>query len=81
MGVSVSNPIPKQLSEVNIVRSEFASKRLEMERKYKMLQEVAEKLEENVRVHEHKAQKMMDVYTKAKSKNENLYIANKKLCG
>ena len=37
MRISVPNPIPKQLSEVDIVRSEFASKRLEMERKYKKL--------------------------------------------
>ena len=37
MRVSVSDRTPKQLSEVDIVRSEFASKTLEMERKYKML--------------------------------------------
>ena len=41
--VSVSDPIPKQLSKEDIVRSEFASKRLEMERKYKKLQEIVEK--------------------------------------
>ena len=32
-------------------------------------------------VHKRKAQRMTDVYTKAKNENENLYIANKKLCG
>ena len=37
MRVFVRDYIPKQLSEVDIVRSEFASKRLEMERKYKKL--------------------------------------------
>ena len=50
-----------------------------MERKYKMLQEVVEKSEENARVHEHKARKMTKGYTKVKGENENLYIANKKL--
>ena len=79
MRVFVPDPIPKQLSEVDIVRSEFASERLEMEQKYKRLQEVAEKLEENARVHEHKARKMTEGYTKVKGENENLYIANKKL--
>ena len=58
MGVPVPDPIPKQLSEVDIVRSEFASKRMEMEQKYKMLQDVAEKSDNNARVHEHKARKM-----------------------
>ena len=43
MKVSVTDPIPKQLSEVDIVRSEFALERLEKERKYKRLQEVVEK--------------------------------------
>ena len=79
MRVFVPDPIPKQLSEVDIVRSEFASKRLEMEQKYKKLQKITEKLEENARVHEHKAQKMTEGYTKVKGENENLYIANKKL--
>ena len=37
MRVSVSDPIPKQLLEVDIVRSEFALERLEMEWKYKKL--------------------------------------------
>ena len=55
MKVSVPNSIPKQLSEVDIVRSEFASERLEIERKYKKLQEIVEKSKENARVHEHKA--------------------------
>ena len=66
--------IPKQLSKVNIVRSEFALERLEIERKYKRLQEVAEKSEENARVHEHKDRKMTEGYTKVKGENENLYI-------
>ena len=52
-----------------------------MEHKYLRLQEIENKAESNARAHEHKAQKMADVYTKAKSENENLYIANKKLCG
>ena len=43
MSVSVPDLIPKQLSEVDIVRSEFTLERLEMEQKYKRLQEVAEK--------------------------------------
>ena len=50
-----------------------------MERKYKRLQEITEKSEENARVHEHKARKMTEGYTKVKGENENLYIANKKL--
>ena len=50
-----------------------------MEQKYKKLQEVVEKSKENARVHEHKAQKMTEGYTKVKEENENLYIANKKL--
>ena len=79
MRVSVPDPIPKQLSEIDIVRSEFTSKRLEMEWKYKKLQEIAEKSEENTRVHEHKARKMTEGYTKVKGENENVYIANKKL--
>ena len=37
MRISVPNPIPKQLSEMDIARSEFASERLEMEQKYKKL--------------------------------------------
>ena len=79
MRVSVLDPIPKQLSEVDIVRSEFALERLEMEQKYEKLQEVVEKLKENARIHEHKAWKMIEGYTQVKGKNENLYIANKKL--
>ena len=55
MRVSVPDPIPEQPSEVDIVRSEFTSERLETEQKYKKLQELAKKSEENSRVHEHKA--------------------------
>ena len=61
------------------MQSEFALERLEMERKYKRLQEIIEKSEENPRVHEHKARKMTKGYTKVKGENENLYITNKKL--
>ena len=50
-----------------------------MERKYKGLQEITEKSEKNARVHEHKARKMIEGYTKMKGENENLYIANKRL--
>ena len=50
-----------------------------MERKYKKLQEIVEKSEENARVHEHKAWKVTEGYTKVIGENENLYIANKKL--
>ena len=79
MRVPVLDLIPKQLSEVDIVRSEFALERLEMEQKYEKLQEIVEKSEENARVHEHKARKMTEGFTKVKDENENLYIANKKL--
>ena len=79
MRISVPDPIPRPLSEVNIVRLEFTSERLEMEQKYKRLQEIVEKSEENAQVHEHKARKMREGYTKVKSENENLYVANKKL--
>ena len=79
MRVSVPNPMPERLSKVDIVRSEFTSKRLEMEWKYKRFQEITEKSEENAKVHEHKAQKMTEDYTKMKGENENLYIANNKL--
>ena len=79
MRVSIPNPIPEQPSEVDIVRSEFASKRLEMEQKYKKLQELVEKSEENSRVYEHKARRMTEGYSKVKGENENLYIANKNL--
>ena len=64
---------------MDIVRLEFASERLEMKKKYKKLQELVEKSEENSRVHEHKARRMTKGYTKVKGENENLYIANKKL--
>ena len=79
MRVSISDPIPEQPSEVDIVRLEFASERFEMEQKYKKLQELAEKSKKNSIIHEHKAQRMTEGYTKVKSENENLYIANKKL--
>ena len=79
MRIFVLDPIPKQLSKVDIVRSEFASERLKMERKYKKLQKIAEKSEENARVHEHKARNVTEGYTKVNDENENLYIANKKL--
>ena len=79
MRVFVPYPIPKKLSEVDIVRAEFTSERLEMERKYKRLQEIIEKSKENARVHEHKTRKMTKGYTKVKDENENLYITNKKL--
>ena len=79
MKVSILDPIPKQLSEVDIVRSEYALERLEMKWKYKGLQEIAEKSKENAQVHEHKARKMTEDYIKVKDENENLYIANKKL--
>ena len=52
-----------------------------MEQKYLRLQKIADKAESNARVHESKAQRMSDVYTKTKNENENLYIANKKLWG
>ena len=42
---------------------------------------MVDKAESNARVHERKAQRMADVYTKVKSENDNLYIANKKLWG
>ena len=60
MRVSIPNPIPEQPSEVDIVRSEFALERLE---------ELAEKLEENFKVHEHKARRMIEAYTKVKGEN------------
>ena len=50
-----------------------------MEQKYQKLQKVAEKAEENARIHEHKARKMTEGYTQVKGENENLYISNKKL--
>ena len=50
-----------------------------MEQKNVRLQKVVEKLEENARIHEHKAQRMTEGYAKVKSENENLYTTNKKL--
>ena len=75
--VSVPDPAPIQPSKVEIVKLGFAFERLEMEQKYFRLQEMANKAKSNARVHERKAQRMADVYTKAKSENENLYIAKK----
>ena len=40
-----------------------------------------DKAESNARIYERKAQRMADVCAKKKNENENLYIANKKLCG
>ena len=77
--VSVPDPTPIQPSEVEIVKLEFASERLEIEQKYFRLQKMADNAKSNARVHERKAQRMVDVYTKAKSEKKNLYIANKKL--
>ena len=70
-----------QPSKVEIVRSEFTSKRSKMEHKYLRLQEIENKAESNARVHKRKAKRMTDVCAKTKNENENLYIANKKLCG
>ena len=36
-------------------------------------------MEKNACIHEHTAQRMTESYTKVKSENENLYIANKKM--
>ena len=79
MQVSIPDPAPIQPSEVKIVRSEVASEKLEMEQNYLRLQKTADKAESNAWVQEHKAQRMIDVCTKVKDENENLYIANKKL--
>ena len=79
MQVPILDLVPIQPSEIEIIRSEFAFERSKMEQKYLRLQKTADKAESNARVQEHKAQKMADVYTEAKSENENLYIANKKL--
>ena len=79
MQVSVPDPALIQPSKIEIVKSKFAFERLKIEQKYLRLQEVADKVESNARVHEHKTPKMADIYTKTKSENKNLYIANKKL--
>ena len=79
MLVSVPDPTPIQPLEVEIIILEFVSERSKMEQKYLKLQEIADKAENNARVQEHKAQRMVDVCTKVKDENENLYIANKKL--
>ena len=60
MRVSIPDPIPEQPLEVDIIKSEFASERLEMEQKYKKLQELAEKSEENSRVYKHKARRLTE---------------------
>ena len=69
MRVSIPDSIPKQLSEVDILRLEFTLERNEMEQKYKKLQKIVEKLKENVKVHEHKARKVTKGYTKVKGEN------------
>ena len=79
MRVLIPNPVPIQPSKVEIIKLEFASERLEIEKKYLRLEKIANKTKSNARIHERKAQRMTDVYTKTKSENENLYIANKKL--
>ena len=79
MRVSVSDPILEQPSEIDIIRSEFTSERLEMEQKYLKLQEIVDRAENNAQVQERKARETTDVYNKVKSENEGLYIANKKL--
>ena len=50
-----------------------------MEWEYKRLQKIAEKSKSDAWVHEDKAQRMVEGYTKVKNKNEKLYEANKKL--
>ena len=59
MQVLVPDPAPMQPSEVEIVRSEIAFERFEMEQKYLRLQEVADKTESNAQIHERKAQRMV----------------------
>ena len=53
--VPIPDPVPVQPSEIEIVRAEFASERLEMEQKYLRLQETADRVESNARIQEHKA--------------------------
>ena len=79
MQVSIPDPVPVQPSDIEIIRAEFAFEKSEMERKYLMLQETADKAKSNARIQEHKAEKMTDVCAKIKDETENLYIANKKL--
>ena len=79
MKASVPDSFPRQPSKVDIVRLEFVSERLEMKQKYLRLQEIAEKSEENARIHEYKAHRIIGGYTKVKGENENLNMANKKL--
>ena len=79
MRALVPDPAPIQPSKVEIVKLEFAFEKLEMEQKYLRFQKVVDKAESNTCIHERKAQKMIEIYTKAKSENENLCITNKKL--
>ena len=55
MQVPISNPLPKQSSELEIVRLEFTTKRLGMEWEYNRFWEMTEKSESDAQVHEHKA--------------------------
>ena len=79
MQVLIPYPVPVQPSEIEIIRAEFASEKLEMEQKYLKLQEIADKAKNIAQIHEHKVQKMTNICAKAKGEKENLYIANKKL--
>ena len=55
MQVSVPDSVLVQPSKIEIIRLEFAFERSEMEQKYLRLQQIADKAENNARVHEHKA--------------------------
>ena len=55
MQVSIPDPVLIQPSKIEIIRSEFASERLEMEQKYLRLQETADKVKNNAQVQKHKA--------------------------
>ena len=66
MLVSIPDLAPIQPLEIKIVRSKFASEKLEMEQKYLRLQEKADMVESNAQVQECKARRMADVCTKAK---------------
>ena len=81
MATSIPDPAPIQPSEIEIVRSEFASERLEIEQKYLRLQKTVDKAKSNALVHKRKVKRMIEVCAMTKNENENLYIANKKLCG
>ena len=54
MRVLVLDLAPIQPSEVEIVRLEFTSERLEMEQKYLRLQKITNKAKSNARIHERK---------------------------